>query len=231
MKKRLLSLFAAAAITLSLSACKPSETAQKTQTSETAESTAMVSETVQTAETTAPESSDVIYETLAEGQERDWKIEDVLKNDLEIDGIPISIPCTVEELLNTLGDEYSIDETNLKDANAQEHHVVPLVYKDNETMLTISVATEKDLNYMHFLVDGVFFTNLGYENGVLFFRTSSDSYSEFISKYTYPSELEIENNKILIKYDDGTHYLDCIFRDNDITMISIGIKIEENENE
>lgn len=54
MKNRILSLFAAAAVVLSLSACKPSETAQETQTSKVTElavetsETAIVSETAQT---------------------------------------------------------------------------------------------------------------------------------------------------------------------------------------
>ncbi|MGN1135667.1 MAG: hypothetical protein ACI4SF_05550 [Oscillospiraceae bacterium] len=135
MKKRLLSLLATFAVVLSLSACKSSETTQETQTSETAESTAMVSETAQTAETTAPESSDVIYETLAEGQERDWKIEDVLKNDLEIDGIPISIPCTVEELLETLGDGYSVED--IYSENEEKYVAMPLLYEGKKRKLCL----------------------------------------------------------------------------------------------
>ncbi|MCM1022551.1 MAG: hypothetical protein NC395_00650 [Prevotella sp.] len=60
--------------------------------------------------TSAPQNAEIGIETLAEGEERDYSIEDTLKNDLQIDGIPVSIPCTVNELLDALGEDYSIDE-------------------------------------------------------------------------------------------------------------------------
>ncbi|MCH5348877.1 MAG: hypothetical protein J1E40_06100, partial [Oscillospiraceae bacterium] len=89
-KKKFLAIFAAAAICLT--GCGGNDTPEQPQ------------------ETTKVEN---VYETLAEGQERGWKVKDVLKNDLEIDGIPISIPCTIDDFLNALGDEYSIDRSGL----------------------------------------------------------------------------------------------------------------------
>lgn len=52
-------------------------------------------------------------DTLAEGKQRDYKIEDILKNDVRIDGIPISIPCTLNELIEELGDDYSVDNDEI----------------------------------------------------------------------------------------------------------------------
>ena len=102
MKKNFLAIFAAAA--MCLTGCggndAPEQITEKEETTSEAASE----------ETTAPEESINVYETLAEGQERNWKIEDVLKNDFEIDGIPVSIPCTVGDLLDTLGKKYSADD-------------------------------------------------------------------------------------------------------------------------
>lgn len=66
--------------------------------------------------TSAPQEAELNIETLAEGEERDYNIEDILKNDLEIEGIPISLPCTLNELLETLGDNYSVDKSEIKDS-------------------------------------------------------------------------------------------------------------------
>lgn len=66
--------------------------------------------------TTAPQNTEINIETLAEGEERDWSVEDVLKNDLLVDGISISIPCTLSELLEILGDDYSVKKTDIKDS-------------------------------------------------------------------------------------------------------------------
>lgn len=64
--------------------------------------------------TSAPQEAKLDIETLAEGEERDYSIEDTLKNDLQIDGIPVSIPCTVNEFLDALGEDYGIDENKVK---------------------------------------------------------------------------------------------------------------------
>lgn len=215
MKKRLLSLLAAAAITLSLSACKPSETAQETQTSQTVESAVTVSETVQTAETTAPENTEVIYETLAEGQERNWKIEDVLKNDLEIDGIPISIPCTVEELLNTLGDGYSVNNS------------ATICYNDKETVTSLLLGdtdnTVHGVYFKYFMIDQ---ESLFSDRGVLFFTkiSNQNKYSEFLSQYTFPDEITIDDDKTDVWYIDEFSYITFSFRKGVLTSVIIGFK-------
>lgn len=215
MKKRLLSLLAAVAITLSLSACKSSETAQETQTSQTVESAVTVSETIQAAETTAPENDEVIYETLAEGQERDWKIEDVLKNDLEIDGIPISIPCTVEDLLNTLGDGYSVNNS------------ATICYNDKETVTSLLLGdtdnTVHGVYFKYFMIDQ---ESLFSDRGVLFFTkiSNQNKYSEFLSQYTFPDEITIDDDKTDVWYIDEFSYITFSFRKGVLTSVIIGFK-------
>lgn len=69
----------------------------------------------ETSAKTVSVSSELNTEASAENsEEQDYKIEDTLKNDLQIDGIPISIPCTVNELLDALGEDYSIDEAKVR---------------------------------------------------------------------------------------------------------------------
>lgn len=96
MKKKLLTLFAAFAVMLSLTACQSNDTGQETQTSEAAQSTVTASETTQAAETTAPESSEELpIET--EFEITDWTMEEFL-SDVEINGVKVSLPCSYEEL-------------------------------------------------------------------------------------------------------------------------------------
>lgn len=104
LRKKFLALLAAVALACGAVGCKAESEQMTPQTYASATS----AETEET--TTAPQNADIGIETLAEGEERDWKIEDVMKNDLEIDGISISIPCTVGELLDTLGKNFAFAE-------------------------------------------------------------------------------------------------------------------------
>ena len=214
MKNRILSILTALAITVSLSACQPSSSTELID-SVVSETTTTVSETTQLLETTTPENTDIVYETLAEGQERDWKVEDVLKNDLEIDEIPISIPCTVEELLDTLGERYSVNETN------------SICYNNEETMLSVSVIAEENTTSK---ICGFYYTHLSiYKKGVLGFRNSNETYYEIISKYSNPNELEIENDKIAIRYSDETYHFNCSFYNDELSSLYIGLNTGETE--
>lgn len=118
---------------------------------------------------TAPQNTDINIETLAAGEERDYKIEDILKNDLEIDGIPISIPCTLNELLETLGDDYSVDSedelksifsgiTNVRSEKFEgEYFGVSLNYKEEGTCGRIqTIADPSELDYDSANVIGYF---------------------------------------------------------------------------
>ena len=82
MKKRLLSLFVAAAVLFSLSSCKPNEAVQEIHTSEAAET----------------KTTEIHYIT-------DWSIDELVQN-IELNGKSYSMPFTVEDL----GEEYTIGE-------------------------------------------------------------------------------------------------------------------------
>lgn len=215
MRKRFLFIFAALAVVYCMAGCRSNDvdTGNVEQTSREGKQVTVVEQTSK--ETLqiiidedeyeeATSMDDIVYEILAEGQERDWKIEDVLKNDLEIDGIPVSIPCTVEELLNALGDEYSIDEE-------------VIFYNGEETFLSI-ITFPDDEN----IVCGLFFTNMFDEKGVLGFKNINDSLDKFLGKYTLPSEVEMDETKVKIRYKDEDCYMNCVYRDNCFTNILIG---------
>ena len=219
MRKRFLFIFAAPAVVFCMAGCRSNDvdTGKVEQTSREGKQVTVVEQTNnETAQIIVDEDEfddedeepaaieDLSYEILAEGQERDWKIEDVLKNDLEIDGIPVSIPCTVEELLNALGDEYNIDEE-------------VIFYNGEETFLSISTFPDNEN-----IVCGLFFTNLFDEKGILGFRNINDSFDKFLEKYTLPNETEKENTKVKIRYKDEDCYMNCVYRGNCFTTIFIG---------
>ncbi len=104
--KRILSLFAAFAVMLSLSACQPKDTEQDTQTREAVESVCTVSETVQAVEKTAPESSEEL-QIETEFEIIDWTMEDLVSN-IEIYGDKLSLPCTISEISS----DYKLENIN-----------------------------------------------------------------------------------------------------------------------
>lgn len=104
--KRILSLFAAFAVLVSLSACQPNDTGQDTQTREAVESVCTVSETVQAVEKTAPESSEEL-QIETEFEIIDWTMEDLVSN-IEIYGDKLSLPCTISEISS----DYKLENIN-----------------------------------------------------------------------------------------------------------------------
>ena len=104
--KRILSLFAAFAVMLSLSACQAGDTEQDTQTREAVESVCTVSETVQSVEKTAPESSEEL-QIETEFEIIDWTMEDLVSN-IEIYGDKLSLPCTISEISS----DYKLENIN-----------------------------------------------------------------------------------------------------------------------
>ena len=119
--KKFLAVLAAVCLVFGMVGCQQNDdvSAGQEQTSTVGNGTILpkVKEEETEAETTSvPQEAELDIETLAEGEERDYNIEDILKNDLEINGIPISLPCTLNELLETLGDNYSVDKSELKDS-------------------------------------------------------------------------------------------------------------------
>lgn len=179
---------------------------------------------------TAPQNTDINIETLAAGEERDYKIEDILKNDLEIDGIPISIPCTLNELLETLGDDYSVDSedelksifsgiTNVRSEKFEgEYFGVSLNYKEEGTCGRIqTIADPSELDYDSANVIGYF---AGLYKGVssLSGFSKGDKIENFFEKYGKPSEIDSSGNFIYYTFKDSTGFFQIAVRNDSDTI-------------
>ena len=211
LKKKFLALLAAVALACGAVGCK-AESEQMTPQTYAAATSAETEET-----TTAPQNADIGIVTLAEGEERDWKIEDVMKNDLEIDGISISIPCTVGELLDTLGKNYSFDKDELLEERDSKFRNSYLYYKGEKTDTSIDVLYEKDTEYKDLEICTV--GCLGHDdNAVLTFKGLNGKYNKFIKKYPNPDKLEIKKTGqrkfTSVMYDGGDYYFTCCFHND-----------------
>ncbi len=185
---------------------------------------------VSTQQTAGAETVSETFEALSDGQERDWKIEDVLKNDLEIDGIPISIPCTVEELLNTLGEGYSVDESVFEEE--KETYFSNLYYNKEKTLINISIIPEKDEENI-FMVQGFGFIDNQTlsEKGVLGFNNLNETYFEIIKAYPNPNEIDFEDEKIMLLYCDEDYFFSCLFRNEKMVTFILSTNAGGNEND
>lgn len=173
-------------------------------------------------------------ETLAEGEERDWKIEDVMKNDLEIDGISISIPCTVGELLDTLGKNYSFDKEDLLEERGSKFHHAYLYYKGEKTDTSIDVLFEENTNFKDFEICQI--GCLGYsDDAVLTLKGLDGNYNKFLKKYPNPDDLMVEEKgqrtHARITYFDGDYCFSCTFHNDVLGMFDIGLMTGGDENE
>lgn len=181
--------------------------------------------------TAATQETELNIETLAEGEERDWSVEDVLKNDLEIDGIPVSIPCTLNEMLEVLGDDYSVDSedelksifsgiTNVRSEKFEgEYFGVSLNYKDEGTCGRIqTIADPKGLDYDSANVIG-YFSGLYYKgiSGLSGFA-KGDKIENFFEKYGKPSEIDSIGNFIYYTFKDSTGFFQIAVRNDSDTI-------------
>lgn len=239
--KKFLAVLAAACLVFSMVGCQQNDdvsTGQE-QTSEVSNSTILPKvkeeETESESETesettTAPQEAELDIETLAEGEERDYKIEDILKNDLEIDGIPISIPCTLNELLEALGDDYGVDSedelknkfsgiTSVRSENFEgEYFSVPLYYKEEGSCGNIhTIADPMGLDYDSTNVIGYF---AGLYKGVssLSGFSKGDRIENFFEKYGKPSEIKLSDNFIYYTFKDSTGFFKIAVRNDSNTI-------------
>lgn len=239
--KKFLAVLAAACLVLGMVGCQQNDVSTgQEQTSEVSSNTIILNvkdeETESETEseiTTAPQNAEINIETLAEGEERDYNIEDILKNDLEIDGIPISIPCTLNELLETLGDDYSVDEEEIKgDFDVEEtvktkyftgnYLTVSLYYKgDNTYGYMYAIANPQKLDFDTVNVIGY---STGVEIGVLNLTglTNDDSMDKYFEKYGKPTEAYGGDRYIFLTYEDKDGYFKFDgFKYNDDTELQI----------
>lgn len=210
--KKCLAFLAAVALACGAVGCKADTGAEQTVLEMTAETTAENTE-----QTTSPQNANIGIETLAEGEERDYKIEDILKNNLEIDGIPISLPCTLNELLETLGDDYSVKKSDIKhtiegivDSKFKdftgEFAIAGLYYNGKDTYCSahILIANPKKIDYDTIKVVG-YFSGSGREvaNLSLLDLTRGDSLDKCIINYGNPDEVNLgKNGKVYLSYYD-----------------------------
>lgn len=189
-----------------------------------------LNEAPENAETTAPESSDVIYETLADGQERDWKIEDVLKNDLEIDGIPISLPCTVEELLEDLGSDYSISIQEVEENLDEDHVAVSLYYCGKNTYgYLMATVDSKNISFDNIVIDAYLD---GIDNGVMSLSELAigDSVDRCLKKYGKPNKVNVKGETTFLTYKDNGSFIQIDIKNNIVDGISlVGFETETEE--
>lgn len=200
------------------------------------------SETVSETEsetTTAPQEAELDIETLAEGEERDYNIEDILKNDLEIDGIPISIPCTLNELLETLGDDYSVDHSQIEarfegKATTKSKHFtgeylsIRLYYKGKDTYCQLrSIADPEKIDYDTINIIGFY---SGWHNGVVNLSDLhiGDNKDKCIEKYGNPNEAYADDGTIYLTYVNSNCVMEFDITDDAIEQIFlIGYETED----
>lgn len=228
LKRKILAFLAAVALACGAVGCK-AESEQMTPQTYAAATSAETEET-----TAAPQNADIGIVTLAEGEERDWKIEDVMKNDLEIDGISISIPCTVGELLDTLGKNYSFDKEDLLEERGSKFHHAYLYYKGEKTDTSIDVLFEENTNFKDFEICQI--GCLGYsDDAVLTLKGLDGNYNKFLKKYPNPDDLMVEEKgqrtHARITYFDGDYCFSCTFHNDVLGMFDIGLMTGGDENE
>lgn len=221
--KKFFAAAAAVCLTLSMVGCQQNDdvSAGQEQISAVSNNTIIPNVEEKTETETTSETTSAPYETLAEGEERDYNIEDTLKNDLQIDGIPVSIPCPVNELLDALGEDYSIDEdmvrghfygvaTESTKYFTGEQIPVELYFKGEGTGGFIkAIADPNGFDCDTANVVGFF---AGFDKGELSFTdlSAGDSVSKLSGKYGEPVVDEVYSS------DSFTFYLysdeDCWFR-------------------
>ena len=128
MKKRILSLFAAFAVMLSLSACQLNDTGQDMQSS------AVIEQTNETTE----------MKTI-EPPEDGWTLEE-LNEVLYINGQPIDLPL----MFSSLGDGYEIRDKRYNDESSNDSDIVGgyLYYKDELIALVTFYELESDIEFL-----------------------------------------------------------------------------------
>lgn len=254
--KKILAVFAAVCLTLSMVGCQQNDVSTgQEQTSSVSNNTIIpkVEEEKTEAETasettTAPQNAEMNIETLAEGEERDYSIEDTLKNNIEIDGISISIPCTVNELLDALGEDYSVESedelrsifsgiTNVRSEKFEgEYFGVSLNYKEAGTCGRIhTIADPKGLDYDSAIVIG-YFSGLYYKgiSGLSGF-SKGDKIENFFEKYGKPSEIDSSGNFIYYTFKDSTGFFQIAVKNDSDTIwkfmnIELNTEYVDNEN-
>lgn len=249
-KKRFLALLATVALVFGTAGCQQSDvTAGQEQTSAVSSNTIIPKvddEETESETTTASQNADINIETLAAGEERDYNIEDILKNDLEIDGIPISIPCTLSKLLEILGDNYSVDKSDLKDSfnRSSDDKITKTKYFTGKFVSGFIYYKNGDDEYIsgHFFavcdnkkVDFDTVNVIGYSelsskltvDGL----SAGDDVDKFIEKYGNPNKINVGERSYGLIYESEDCRIAVIVENQNINVIDSFMMIFETETE
>ena len=185
--KKLLSVFAALAVAVSLSGCQAGQ------------ADTVISETTQIEVTTQTEKDYSDYEKFPEG----WSAERVL-NMISIDGHQLSFPCTVDDIL-ALSEDFEIEEYEKNDSEKMAY----LYYKDVQVAV-ITYYNNHNINYVnfndffqhgHLYLEGINIQNSEKITELLkILLNSSDNYTLNDEDYTHIKKYYDKNNAIIISY-------------------------------
>lgn len=157
-----------------------------------------------------------------------------VQNDLEVDGMPISIPCTKDEFLKALGKRYSFDEFN------------NLCYDKKRTMLYVRTDyyDENKIRCVDFFYDDYSRRTGSYimsevEKGVLTLRSVKGdipySMEDVLEVYTMPNTIWLEEKMQRLLFYDGedeaksAYIMQCAFSERGCESVIINY-YETNEN-
>ncbi len=246
----LTAVLTAAVLVCSLAGCQADVDTVQTDTELTKQdsfqTTSQTESTESLSETSAPESGLTAIETLAEGEERDYKIEDILKNDLEIDGISISLPCTLNELLEALGEDYSVDECEIEDAFEGKTTTKSKYFNGEFLSIQLYYAGEKTYGFLRTITNSTSFSidtiNVighfgGIHNGIINLSdiSAGDSLDKCLKNYGKPNEIIVGEKFTSLIYEDDDCFIQIDVKNNKndtIDSISlVGFKTEDLKNE
>lgn len=255
-KKKFLPLLAAVALVCGLVGCQADTKTGQADVSTGQEQTSAVSnntiphkveeEETEAETTSAPQKAELDIETLAEGEERDYKIEDILKNDLEINGIPISLPCTLNELLETLGDNYSVDKSALKDSfkRSSDDKITKTKYFTGKFVTGYIDYKNGDDEYIcgnffaicdtkKFDFDTVNIIGYSELRGKLSLNgfSAGDNVNKFIEKYGKPNKINVGEKTTGLIYEDDDCRVAVIVENQNSNVIDSFMMTFETETE
>lgn len=180
-------------------------------------------------------------EVVSETEISEISFEEFLKNDVRIDGIPVSIPCTLSELIEALGEDYGIDEEEVNgyfygEETAKtkyftgEYVPVELYYKGEGTGGRIyAIADPEKFDAETANVIGYFG---GIDSGTLSLAdlNAGDSTYKCSEKYGEPEVYDESERLIFNIYQDDDGYLKTIVSKSDSETIykisEIGFQME-----
>ena len=154
------------------------------------------------------------------GEPRNYKIEDILKNDVKIDGIPVSIPCTLNDLLEALGDDYSVDNDEIYRFIYEGNSLFSLYYKNENTYGKLMASVDSENADFDTIIIESYMS--GRDNGIISLSdlSSGDSLDKCLEKYGEPSNTYNDGEITYLTYEEGNCFIQINIIDNVVDEIS-----------